>query len=84
MDSFRPGRRQENAAEGGAAIPPPSENGDLAEAPISDAVARAPLKDKGAVRVNPELTTTDFVKGTRPGDVFVLELRRHEILLQLR
>lgn len=77
MDSFRPARKQETAAEGGAALPAPSENGELAEVPISDAVARAPLKDKGAVRINPELTATDFVKGTRPGDVFVRRREPH-------
>src|SRR5206468_3550231 len=72
MDSFRPGRKRETAAEEGeAALPPHSEDGDLSDAPITDAVARPPLKDKGIVRINPELTTTDMIKGARPGDVFV-------------
>lgn len=73
MDSFRPARKQDTAAEGEAALP--SENGEdysgLVDAPISDAVARPPLKDNGSVRINPDLTATDFVKGIRPGDVFV-------------
>ena len=72
MDSFRPTRRQqETAAEGQAALPSNSENADLADAPISDAVASAPLKDQSPVKINPDLTTTNFVKGKRPGDVYV-------------
>lgn len=73
MDSYRPGRKQETAAEGQAALPPHSDdkNVDLSDAPISDAVARPPLKDKGFVKINPELTATDMIKGSRPGDVFV-------------
>lgn len=77
MDSFRPARKPAAAAEGEAALPAIPENGDLADAPISDAVARTPLKDKGTVRINPELTTTDFLKGARPGDVYVRRREPH-------
>lgn len=82
MDSFRPARKQDNAAEAEAGLPTPSENGDgkldFADTPISDAVARAPLKDKGTVRINPDLTTTDMIKGIRPGDVFVRRRDPHK------
>lgn len=80
MDSFRPVRKQETAAEEGeAGLPAPSENGDLADAPITDGiVARPPLKDKGIVRINPELTATDMIKGARPGDVFVRRRDPHK------
>ena len=85
MNTFRPTRKQDSAAEGEAGISPVSANGDaseLAEPPISDAVARAPRKDSGKVKINPQLTTTDFVKGTRPGDVFVRRRESHRRLFK--
>ena len=80
MEKFRPTRKQDAAEEGQAALPGVSEDGDgaqVADPPIRDAVARAPLKPKGSVRVNPELTTTDVIKGARPGDVFVRRREPH-------
>lgn len=79
MDSFRPTRKLESAAEGQAALSQSSSNGDgeIIDAPISDVVASAPLKDTATVKINPELTETKFVKGTRPGDVFVRRRDSH-------
>lgn len=75
MDSFRPTRKTEPDEERVTPALPDSENGDgkekMNEPLTPEAVARAPLKDKGAVRVNPDLTATDYVQGKRPGDVFV-------------
>jgi amino acid transporter len=81
MDTFRPARNQETAAEGEAAVTPPSDNGnqpeEVADAPISNVVASAPLKDSSTVRVNPDLTVTEFKQGTRPGDVYVRRREPH-------
>lgn len=75
MDSFRPARKPETSDGSKTPAEPVFDNGDrkenTTEPPIADEVARAPLKDQGAVRINPDLTATDYVKGKRPGDVFV-------------
>lgn len=77
MNSHRPKRKQETAGEGGAALPPLDGESNPAPAPVDDSVPRAPQKEDGTVKINPELTTRDVIKGTRPGDVFVRRREPH-------
>lgn len=81
MSSFRPTRKTDRSREDGAGVPPQSSNGNEPsnpdQLPSSDGGARAPLKDQGAVKINPELLETQKIKGARPGDVFVRRREPH-------
>lgn len=80
MDSFRPARKHETAAEGEAGVVPPSSNGnaeDVTDAEIARLVPSEPVKDASTVRVNPDLTVTEIKKGVRPGDVYVRRREPH-------
>lgn len=75
MNTFRPSRKIETAAEGQAAIP--RVNGDspaeeiAADEPIRDATPSVPLQDSGALGANPDFSDTRTIQGVRPGDRYV-------------
>ena len=75
MDSFRPARHSETAAEGQAAIPETSfealPESDASDEPIHDAEPSGPLRDSAPTVVNPDLTETKTIQGVRPGDRYV-------------
>lgn len=81
MDSFRPARRQETASEGQAAIPEPDQPDDVRldqtdDSPFQDHPT-APLRQDGGIKINPELTVTEFKKGIKPGDPYVRRREPH-------
>jgi amino acid transporter len=76
MQSFRPSRRHESAAEGQAALPENQKAGSapddgLADAPIRDVGAQNPIPNNGTLQVNPDLTEIRTIQGLRPGDRYV-------------